>query len=58
MSQRKQTNVYFYIRFESEHANNYEISHDVLMKYCNQRKSLRISGSYIDYCDNITRIIE
>lgn len=52
MSKRKPTNVYFYIRFESEDTNNYEISHDVLMKYCKQRKLLRISGSYIDYCDN------
>ncbi len=54
MTQRKPIDVYFYIRLSPEKIYNYELYHNTLMKYCTDKKSLRISGSFVEYCEGST----
>lgn len=49
------TDVYFYIRILPE-QDMYEHYHNTLLKYCENKKSLRICGCFVDYCTSNTPI--
>ena len=59
MTQRKakhQTDVYFYIKLAPDDTDNCEFKINILLRHYKSKKSLRVSGIYIDYCEDTVNI--
>ena len=53
---KKPTDVYFYIQLSADKVDNYEFYHSSLISYCKNKKSLRLSGVIVEYCENNVNI--
>jgi hypothetical protein len=58
MSKRKITDVYFYIRLSENNLSNYNFYYNTLYSYCENKKSLRIAGCFVEYCENTVPLAE